>query len=110
MHSILRVHETLMKKLAAQHLFPGVAILFSLGLLVGCKVPAFPETLEVVLPGDERQIATRGHGAEALANATFAAFRGPDPAKADAGPYGGLLDGGILERPPVDGQIFVADF
>lgn len=81
--------------------------------LVGCGVPELPDTFDVAISAAEMVNAPRGSGAAAAAHATWTGFRGPDAKsgeKAAPGPYGGLLNGGILERPPVDGQVFIADF
>ncbi|MBI2435500.1 MAG: hypothetical protein HYV26_21820 [Candidatus Hydrogenedentes bacterium] len=78
--------------------------------LSGCPLPEFPDAFDVAITGTEKHSAPRDTGPPTAANATWQAFRAPDPPKALPGPYGGLLNGGILERPPVDAQIFIADF
>lgn len=92
------------------------------GILWGCtllgaagcfRAPATPQTLEVVLPDDARQEAEAGTGPQSLAGGTWVGFRKPDPdepppaeSTPPPGPYGGLLDGGILDRPPADEPMF----
>lgn len=82
--------------------------------LVGCAVPELPENLDVAISSTDSESAPRDSGPMAAANNSWKAFRKADDSgntkQALPGPYGGLLDGGILERPPVDGQIFVVDF
>lgn len=93
----------------------GFAI-FSAAVVCGCSVPDLPGSFEVALPAGVSQVAQRGSALPAAAGVAWQAFRKADPAptatvdKATPGPYGGLLDGGFLERPPVDGQIFIAEF
>lgn len=99
-----------MKKV--QYLY--VAMLSSVMLpLTGCSLRELPDTFEVAMSAGERLSAPRNSGAADAVNSTWAGFRKADPApaeKAAPGPYGGLLTGGIVERPPVNGKIFVADF
>jgi len=89
-----------------------VLALLGLGIgMVGCPVQELPGTFAVAITAAERVAAARASGPEDAANSSWAVFRKADPeSKAESGPYGGLLNGGILERPPVDGQIFIADF
>ncbi|RJP38329.1 MAG: hypothetical protein C4547_04645 [Phycisphaerales bacterium] len=83
----------------------------------GCFTSGAPsETLEVVLPGGAKETAEAGTGPALLAGGTWAGFRKADPDEDPSedpepapGPYGGLLNGGLLERPPVDEQIFLID-
>lgn len=84
----------------------------------GCFGPAnLPTETEVVLPGDARQTATVNSGAESLASSTWEARRAADPDDADGdsddtprSPYGGLLNGGFLDRVPVDALMFRVEF
>lgn len=102
---------------------PGILATLSLALLGGCPfVPDLPAEFEVALTAAEKQTAAQGSGPGLLAGTSWAAFRGPDPSAASSqldaaatgdaapGPYGGLLDGGVLERPPVDVQMFRVHF
>jgi hypothetical protein len=78
--------------------------------------PDLPSDLEVVLPGDARQQAEAGSGAELLENSNWSAFRGDStteesPEEAPPpGPYGGLLNGGILERVPPGSLMYRVHF
>jgi hypothetical protein len=94
-----------------------VAAMF-LVVLTGCPQPdELPDSLEVALSGTERQVVASGTGPPGLADAAFAVCRkadpndpndaGPSGQTPQPGPYGGLLTGGILVRPPIDEQIFV---
>ncbi len=97
----------------------GVSILAWLCLpLCGCFSggSGHPEELEVTLPAGAKQTAEAGTGPALLAGGTWAAFRKADPNEPPEedpepapGPYGGLLNGGLLERPPVDEQMFLID-
>lgn len=92
-------------------------ILVSVWLLAaGCfGPPELPETLEVVLPNDERRTAVAGSGAANVANSTWAAFR-KAASESEAvetelpGPYGGLLNGGFLQRPEPDTLMYRIEF
>jgi hypothetical protein len=94
--------------------FSTLLLLATVFMLTGCGVPDLPESLDVAVSGTERQAAPPGSGPAQLANSSWSLFRkaddvytkGGDP----AGPYGGLLNGGLLERPPVDQQMFLVDF
>jgi hypothetical protein len=92
-------------------------ILVTLWLLSsGCfGPPEHPETLEVVLPNDVRRTAVAGSGAGIVENSTWAAFRKAEPVSeaVDAGlpgPYGGLLNGGFLQRPDPDTLMYRIEF
>lgn len=80
---------------------------------LGCQPLELPDSFEVAISGTQKLTGIKGAGIADAANGTWTGRRGPDAksdGKAAPGPYGGLLNGGILERPPVEGQIFVADF
>ncbi len=96
-------------------------------LVAGCPtVQDLPETFDVAISATEKASAPRDSGPISLAQSSWAGFRDADPVEASStpestgevavqseaapGPYGGLLNGGILERPPVGEQIFVVDF
>ncbi len=88
--------------------------------LTGCGgVPALPDTFDVATSATEKSEAGKGTGPLGLANSTWSLTRVADPDEvgeaepADStppGPYGGLLSGDALERPPVGEQIFLAEF
>lgn len=89
-------------------------------LATGCGgVPALPDTFEVATSGTEKTEAQKGTGPAGLANSTWSLTRVADPddsgdaGAADTtppGPYGGLLSGDALERPPVGERIFLVEF
>lgn len=84
--------------------------------MLGCfGPPDLPAELEVVLPNDARQTATVNSGVVAFANSTWDVFRtdeADEPAGDDAppGPYGGLINGGFLERVEPGGLVYTARF
>lgn len=93
-------------------------IVLSLVVLAGCPLSTgLPSELDVVLPQNQKQTVAANTGPQSLGGATWAIFRKFDPNAPDdpqsvapaPGPYGGLLNGGLLERPPVDGLIFLVD-
>jgi len=82
--------------------------------LLGClsAVPdGIPETLDVVLPAGQVHPAARDTGPALLADSGWELFRTEDPDNpgdepaGGPGPYGGLLEGGVLNRPPVGEKI-----
>ncbi len=83
--------------------------------LTGCPpVGDLPDTVEVFFSAAERQEAARDSGPSGLANSSWRVIRkaGADesePSSVPPGPYGGLLNGGILQRPPAGEQIFIID-
>lgn len=85
---------------------------------VGCGgVPALPDTFDVATSATEKSEAEKDTGPIGLANSTWSLTRAADPDDsgdaADStppGPYGGLLSGEALERPPVGEQIFLIEF
>lgn len=92
--------------------------LTALFLSTGCQSPGGADMLAVVLPQDRAQTVAVGSGPMLLANSTWAGFRiaeagEEEDARAEVtprGPYGSLLNGGVLDRPPAETQIFLADF
>ncbi|MGE0481143.1 MAG: hypothetical protein AB7Q17_11790 [Phycisphaerae bacterium] len=93
-------------------------LVLSLVVFAGCPLSTgLPDELDVVLPQNQKQTAAADTGPQSLGGATWAIFRKFDPNAPDdpqsvapaPGPYGGLLNGGLLERPPVDGLIFRVD-
>lgn len=93
-----------------------------LPLLTGCPaVEDLPAEFDVAFSATEKQSARRDVGPAEMANSTWAFFRAAETDQAGAtvqkpvrqpatGPYGDLLGGGQLERPPVDEQIFRIEF
>jgi len=87
---------------------------------IGCgSVPALPESFEVATSATDRVAADAGTGPASLADSVWSLARKADPSDADAdgstaslprGPYGGLLNGQGLERPPVGERMFLAHF
>lgn len=82
--------------------------------LAGClsAVPdGIPESLDVVLPAGQVQSAARDTGPALLADSAWDIFRKEDPSNpgddpaGGPGPYGGLLDGGVLNRPAIGAKI-----
>jgi hypothetical protein len=93
--------------------FAGVLCLLGLG----CGgVPPLPQTFEVATSASEKFEADKDTGPPSLANSTWTLVRLPDPDNPNEsdntppGPYGGILSGQALERPPVGDQIFVVEF
>ena len=86
-------------------------------LTAGCPVaPAPLDTLDIVLPGAIKRTVAARTGPELLAAGAWAGFRKADGneqsdlvADPAPGPYGSLLNGGLLARPPADTQIFILD-
>ena len=84
----------------------------------GCNtVPDLPGLFDVALSATDRMAAATGSGPAAFANSTWSLSRKADPFDAgnvaDAappGPYGGILSGQGLARPPVGERIFLARF
>lgn len=96
----------------ARILFPVVLM-----LPAGCPTAtAPPDTFDVAVSATEKRTVPRDTGPRDMANTTWALFRKAEadeaPAITDAapGPYGGLLNGGLLARPPAENQMFLADF
>ena len=85
---------------------------------IGCgSVPALPESFEVATSATDRVTADAGTGPAALADSVWSLARKPDPSDANdnaalppRSPYGGLLNGQGLERPPVGERMFLAHF
>lgn len=86
---------------------------------MGCGgVPALPETFEVATSATEKFEAESDSGPAGLTNSTWSLARvaGPNEDAEDSadtapsGPYGGILSGDALERPPVGERIFLVEF
>jgi hypothetical protein len=110
-------------------LYSPAATALLLPLLAGCPtVSDLPDTLDVAVSTTQKESAPRDSGPPTLANSTWAGFRKPDPdetakpaatppgtaqsadAESALGPYGPLLTGGVLPRPPADEQMFLVHF
>jgi hypothetical protein len=85
----------------------------------GCgSVPALPDSLNVATSATEKSEAAKDTGPPSLANSSWSLARLPDPENggndntdsAPPGPYGGILGGDALERPPVGERIFLIEF
>ncbi len=110
-------HSTLAGARAASALLALAVVLTNLG---GCPgITIIPDTLDVSISATEKVSAERDSGPPNLADSSWAVFRVADPndpddePDADApppGPYGGLLNGGLIARPPIGEQIFIVDF
>jgi hypothetical protein len=90
-----------------------------LGVAGGCgAVPALPETFEVATSAELRVEVDAGTGPLGLAGGTWSITRVADPNDLEEtvnettppGPYGGLLSGQRLARPPVGERIFLVQF
>lgn len=86
---------------------------------VGCgTIPALPESLEVAISATDRVAAGAGTGPASLAGRAWSIMRKADATLSSAlsispepvGPYGGLLFGAALPRPPVGDRIFIVRF
>ncbi|MBL8877721.1 MAG: hypothetical protein JNG88_01275 [Phycisphaerales bacterium] len=87
-------------------------------LAAGCA-PTFelPASFDVATTASEKTSASAGSGVPLLANSTWSLARvdnGSDSATAmsgdqPAGPYGGILNGDALERPPIGERIFLIE-
>lgn len=91
-------------------------ILTSVATLVAGCAPTFelPGSFDVATTASEKTSAPAGSGAAFLANSTWSLARVDDGshatetgADAPPGPYGGILNGDALERPPVGERIFL---
>lgn len=88
----------------------------AIALLSGCfGPPEFPEELDVVLPNDAVRTTPIDTGPESVADGVWEAFRkapveGAESSDDEPGPYGGLLNGGILERPEPETVMFQSHF
>ncbi|NUQ49734.1 MAG: hypothetical protein HUU27_07430 [Phycisphaerae bacterium] len=83
--------------------------------LAGCpSIADLPDELDVATSATEKHKAPRDSGLPSAGGRTWAAFRAIVPGESDPaatpGPYGGLLTGGLLERPPAGEQIFRVTF
>lgn len=98
----------------------GVGLLCAvIGLAGGCgSVPALPDTFEVATTADLRVEVDAGTGPIGFADSTWSIARVADPNDPEEvadepippGPYGGLLNGQGLARPPVGERIFLVQF
>lgn len=87
--------------------------------LIGCgAIPQLPESLDVATTATETLEANADTGPVGLAGGVWSLSRVADPQgepeepadDAPPGPYGGLLDGDALKRPPVGERIFLVHF
>lgn len=87
--------------------------------LAGCgSVPALPETFDAATSATEKSEAPRDSGPPRFGDNVWSLARVADPNNPDddtddqtpSGPYGGLLSGEALDRPPVGEQIFLIEF
>jgi len=83
----------------------------------GCgAVPDLPDPSEVNTSATNRITAAKGTGPAVFAGGTWSLTRIPDPADTEPpptpppGPYGGVLSGVGLKRPPVGSRIFLVEF
>ncbi len=96
---------------------PIIAFIILAGI-IGCGgVPALPDSFEVTTSATEKVEADAGTGPQGLANSSWSLMRKTDPeddpSEDDAqprGPYGGILGGDALQRPPVGEEIFQIHF
>ncbi len=98
-------------------LFPAWAFLTT---IAGCGfVPPLPDSFDVATSASVRTSTDAGTGSPSFINSVWSLNRKPEPTTADAeidasatprGPYGGLLNGQGLERPPVGERIFLVRF
>ena len=103
-----------------QWVVTNAAIVAAFAGVVGCGfVPSLPASFEVATSATEKTEVEAGTGPVGLANSTWSLVRKADPADADAeipapskppGPYGGILSGRGLERPPVGERVFLVRF
>jgi len=82
---------------------------------IGCvPFPALPEALDVAVSATEVAPAPIHSGPPGFSNAVWSLSRTGDPAEVSGepppGPYGGLLSGSPLARPPVGERIFKVQF
>lgn len=88
----------------------------AIAVLSGCfGPPELPDELDVVLPNDAVRTTPIDTGPESVADGVWEAFRKPpvegsESSDVEPGPYGGLLNGGILERPEPDTLMFQSHF
>lgn len=99
--------------------FKGICVVLLCAIMAGCgSVPALPESLDVATSATQKGEASKESGPPGLANSTWSLSRLPDPQDAgnvganDAplGPYGGILNGDALARPPAGERIFLVQF
>jgi len=91
-------------------------LLAALSGAAGCPlVTPLPDELDVSVSATNKQAAPRDSGPPSLANTTWSIARVADPnepAVSDPppGPYGGILNGGLLQRPPAGEQFALVTF
>ncbi len=95
---------------------PGLIAAVALAIL-GCEgAPSLPETFDVATTAAARTAAAANSGPAVFADSVWSIIRTPDPAGEDAaptsdpGPYGGLLNGDALPRPPAGERVFLVHF
>lgn len=113
----LKAVQNMMKNAAFRSFLIGGLVAL---LTAGCGgVPTLPDTFEVATSATEKSEAQKGTGPAGLANSTWSLTRAADPNDptdgdvedtTPRGPYGGLLSGDALDRPPVGEQIFLVEF
>jgi hypothetical protein len=95
------------------------SVVLSLVGVTGCfPIPELPGTFEVATSTVDRVEAAKGSGPAGFADSAWSLSRKADPAEggsaqqsdAPPGPYGGLLTGMGLDRPPVGERIFLVQF
>lgn len=99
---------------------PATILMMMFALAQGCgSVPALPTSFDVATSATDRLAADAGTGPAGLAGSTWSLVRQADPSAGDtgaedpptpSGPYGGLLNGRGLDRPPVGERIFLVRF
>jgi len=95
-----------------------ISLIIAASGIAGCgSVPSLPPALDVPISETETATAQAGTGPSGLANTVWALTRKGDGysrygsgTSSGGDGYGGLLRGEPLERPPVDGQVFLVHF
>jgi hypothetical protein len=108
-------------RMKKRYLQAGTRIL-AISALMGCgcgAVPNLPRTFDVATSASEKSEVPAGTGPASFASSTWSLVRVADPEDSGAGaeddstpggPYGGLLSGDALDRPPVGERIFLVEF
>lgn len=95
---------------------PAALLALAAFLPAGCPTALLPDALDVNISADQKLPAAIHSGPPVLEHSTWSVFRKPDPPGTAAppepppGPYGGLLNGGLLARPPTDTRMFRIEF